>query len=98
MAPSVATSTAIPAATAASVSGGTPMDSVAVVSSGDASQSSSADSAGSEHTCTHTHTHTERSRRVLLALCNRVDIYSEILLLCVKDSIVVFTVLSSYSM
>ncbi|XP_059198367.1 lipopolysaccharide-responsive and beige-like anchor protein isoform X2 [Centropristis striata] len=45
MAPSPATSTTVPAATAASVSGGTPMDSVAVVSSGDASQSSSAESA-----------------------------------------------------
>ncbi|KAM8879745.1 lipopolysaccharide-responsive and beige-like anchor protein isoform 3-T3 [Spinachia spinachia] len=38
-------STAAPAATAPSVSGGTPIDSVAVVSSGDASQSASADPA-----------------------------------------------------
>ncbi|XP_063739788.1 lipopolysaccharide-responsive and beige-like anchor protein isoform X2 [Eleginops maclovinus] len=38
-------STSVPSATAASVSAGTPIDSVAVVSSGDASQSSSADSA-----------------------------------------------------
>ncbi|KAK9540554.1 hypothetical protein VZT92_002998 [Zoarces viviparus] len=45
MAPSPGTSAAVPAATAASVSGGTPIDSVAVVSSGDASQSTSADSA-----------------------------------------------------
>lgn len=45
MAPSPGTSTTVPAATAASVSGGTPIDSVAVVSSGDASQSTSADSA-----------------------------------------------------
>ncbi|XP_029365340.1 lipopolysaccharide-responsive and beige-like anchor protein [Echeneis naucrates] len=42
--PSSATSTPVPAATAASVSAGTPIDSVAVVSSGDASQSTSADS------------------------------------------------------
>ncbi|XP_070683964.1 lipopolysaccharide-responsive and beige-like anchor protein [Pempheris klunzingeri] len=47
MAPSPGTSTPIPAATAASVSGGTPIDSVAVVSSSDASQSTSADSAAS---------------------------------------------------
>ncbi|CAJ1052505.1 lipopolysaccharide-responsive and beige-like anchor protein isoform X4 [Xyrichtys novacula] len=45
MTPSPGTSTPIPAAFAASVSGGTPIDSVAVVSSGDASQSTSADSA-----------------------------------------------------
>nr|XP_020447361.1 lipopolysaccharide-responsive and beige-like anchor protein isoform X3 [Monopterus albus] len=45
MTPSPGTSTPVPAATAASVSAGTPVDSVAVVSSGDASQSSSADSA-----------------------------------------------------
>ncbi|XP_076585380.1 lipopolysaccharide-responsive and beige-like anchor protein isoform X3 [Chaetodon auriga] len=45
MTPSPGTSTPIPAATAASVSGGTPIDSVAVVSSGDASQSTSADPA-----------------------------------------------------
>uniref|UniRef100_A0AAQ4RW25 LPS responsive beige-like anchor protein n=1 Tax=Gasterosteus aculeatus aculeatus TaxID=481459 RepID=A0AAQ4RW25_GASAC len=44
-APSPGASTAVPAATAASVSGGTPIDSVAVVSSGDASQSASADPA-----------------------------------------------------
>ncbi|XP_034543688.1 lipopolysaccharide-responsive and beige-like anchor protein isoform X2 [Notolabrus celidotus] len=43
--PSPSASTPVPAATAASVSGGTPMDSVAVVSSGDASQSTSAESA-----------------------------------------------------
>uniref|UniRef100_A0A672ZPI7 Neurobeachin n=1 Tax=Sphaeramia orbicularis TaxID=375764 RepID=A0A672ZPI7_9TELE len=43
--PSPGLSTPIPAATAASVSGGTPMDSVSVVSAADASQSSSADSA-----------------------------------------------------
>nr|XP_046271216.1 lipopolysaccharide-responsive and beige-like anchor protein isoform X4 [Scatophagus argus] len=42
---STGTSTPIPAATAASVSGVTHIDSVAVVSSGDASQSTSADSA-----------------------------------------------------
>ncbi|KAM7419464.1 hypothetical protein PAMA_016534 [Pampus argenteus] len=42
MTPSPGTSTPVPAATA-SVSGGTPIDSVAVVSSGDASQSTSAD-------------------------------------------------------
>uniref|UniRef100_A0A671U9D5 Neurobeachin n=1 Tax=Sparus aurata TaxID=8175 RepID=A0A671U9D5_SPAAU len=41
MTPSPSTSTPVPAATAASVSGGTPIDSVAVVSSGDASQSTS---------------------------------------------------------
>ncbi|XP_068583930.1 lipopolysaccharide-responsive and beige-like anchor protein isoform X3 [Cebidichthys violaceus] len=45
MAPSPGSSTTVPAATAASVSGGTPIDSVAVVSSSDASQSASADSA-----------------------------------------------------
>uniref|UniRef100_UPI0037E887B8 lipopolysaccharide-responsive and beige-like anchor protein isoform X1 n=1 Tax=Semicossyphus pulcher TaxID=241346 RepID=UPI0037E887B8 len=45
MAPSPGTSTPVSAATAASVSGGTPIDSVAVVSSGDASQSTSAESA-----------------------------------------------------
>uniref|UniRef100_A0A8C2Z5C2 Neurobeachin n=1 Tax=Cyclopterus lumpus TaxID=8103 RepID=A0A8C2Z5C2_CYCLU len=44
-----------PSATAASVSGGTPINSVAVVSSGDSSQS---DSAAGERTHTHTHTHT----------------------------------------
>uniref|UniRef100_A0A8D3C4X7 Neurobeachin n=1 Tax=Scophthalmus maximus TaxID=52904 RepID=A0A8D3C4X7_SCOMX len=44
MTPSPGTSTHVPAATAASVSAGTPMDSVAVVSSGDASESASADS------------------------------------------------------
>uniref|UniRef100_A0A671UFH0 Neurobeachin n=1 Tax=Sparus aurata TaxID=8175 RepID=A0A671UFH0_SPAAU len=48
MTPSPSTSTPVPAATAASVSGGTPIDSVAVVSSGDASQSTSADSAASD--------------------------------------------------
>ncbi|XP_074542545.1 lipopolysaccharide-responsive and beige-like anchor protein isoform X3 [Halichoeres trimaculatus] len=46
--PSPSTSTPVPAATAASVSGGTPIDSVAVVSSGDASQSTSADSASGQ--------------------------------------------------
>ncbi|XP_074485534.1 lipopolysaccharide-responsive and beige-like anchor protein isoform X4 [Sebastes fasciatus] len=46
MAPSPGISTAVPAATAASVSGGTPTDGVAVVSSGDASQGTSADSGG----------------------------------------------------
>ncbi|XP_049428298.1 lipopolysaccharide-responsive and beige-like anchor protein isoform X4 [Epinephelus fuscoguttatus] len=45
--PSPGTSTTVPAATAASVSGVTPMDSVAVVSSGDDSQGASADSAAS---------------------------------------------------
>uniref|UniRef100_A0A3Q3MCG6 Neurobeachin n=1 Tax=Mastacembelus armatus TaxID=205130 RepID=A0A3Q3MCG6_9TELE len=45
MIPSLGTSTSIPAATAASVSAGTPIDSVAVVSPGDASQGTSADSA-----------------------------------------------------
>ncbi|XP_050926223.1 LOW QUALITY PROTEIN: lipopolysaccharide-responsive and beige-like anchor protein [Lates calcarifer] len=45
MMPSPGTSTPVPAATAASVSAGTPIDNVAVVSSGDASQSTSADSA-----------------------------------------------------
>ncbi|KAI3353323.1 hypothetical protein L3Q82_019858 [Scortum barcoo] len=45
MTPSPGTSTPVPAATAASVSGATPIDSVAVVSSGDASQSTPADSA-----------------------------------------------------
>ncbi|XP_041788966.1 lipopolysaccharide-responsive and beige-like anchor protein isoform X3 [Chelmon rostratus] len=45
MTPSPGTSTPVPAATAASVSGGTPIDSVAVVSSGDPSQSTSADPA-----------------------------------------------------
>uniref|UniRef100_A0A671TYS3 Neurobeachin n=1 Tax=Sparus aurata TaxID=8175 RepID=A0A671TYS3_SPAAU len=58
MTPSPSTSTPVPAATAASVSGGTPIDSVAVVSSGDASQSTSADSAASEYTHTHTQAHT----------------------------------------
>ncbi|XP_074485543.1 lipopolysaccharide-responsive and beige-like anchor protein isoform X12 [Sebastes fasciatus] len=48
MAPSPGISTAVPAATAASVSGGTPTDGVAVVSSGDASQGTSADSAGGQ--------------------------------------------------
>uniref|UniRef100_A0A4W6EPP6 Neurobeachin n=1 Tax=Lates calcarifer TaxID=8187 RepID=A0A4W6EPP6_LATCA len=52
MMPSPGTSTPVPAATAASVSAGTPIDNVAVVSSGDASQSTSADSAAGE--CTHT--------------------------------------------
>ncbi|XP_026159212.1 lipopolysaccharide-responsive and beige-like anchor protein isoform X3 [Mastacembelus armatus] len=47
MIPSLGTSTSIPAATAASVSAGTPIDSVAVVSPGDASQGTSADSAAS---------------------------------------------------
>lgn len=43
--PSPASSTSVPAATPASVSGGTPMDSVAVVSTDDASQSTSAEPA-----------------------------------------------------
>ncbi|XP_044046004.1 lipopolysaccharide-responsive and beige-like anchor protein isoform X3 [Siniperca chuatsi] len=47
MTPSPGTSIPVPAATAASVSGGTPIDSVAIVSSDDASQSTSADSAAS---------------------------------------------------
>ncbi|XP_069386036.1 lipopolysaccharide-responsive and beige-like anchor protein isoform X2 [Paralichthys olivaceus] len=47
MAPSPGTSTPVPAATAASVSAGTPIDSVAVVSAADASESTSADSAAS---------------------------------------------------
>uniref|UniRef100_A0A3B4X6H3 LPS responsive beige-like anchor protein n=1 Tax=Seriola lalandi dorsalis TaxID=1841481 RepID=A0A3B4X6H3_SERLL len=55
--PSSGTSTPVPAATAASVSAGTPIDSVALVSSGDASQSTPADSAASEFINTHTHTH-----------------------------------------
>ncbi|KAF3852486.1 hypothetical protein F7725_005841 [Dissostichus mawsoni] len=42
MAPSAGASTSVPSATAASVSAGTPIDSVAMVSSGDASQSTSA--------------------------------------------------------
>ncbi|XP_051240715.1 lipopolysaccharide-responsive and beige-like anchor protein isoform X4 [Dicentrarchus labrax] len=45
MAPSPGTSTPVPAATAASVSGGTSIDSVAVVSSGDAAESTTAESA-----------------------------------------------------
>ncbi|XP_067355901.1 lipopolysaccharide-responsive and beige-like anchor protein isoform X4 [Channa argus] len=45
--PSPGTTIPLPAATAASVSAGTPIDSVALVSSGDASQSTSADSAAS---------------------------------------------------
>ncbi|XP_029706920.1 lipopolysaccharide-responsive and beige-like anchor protein isoform X2 [Takifugu rubripes] len=45
LAPSISASPAAPAATAASVSSGTPMDSVAVVSSGDAAQSTSAEAA-----------------------------------------------------
>ncbi|XP_068176800.1 lipopolysaccharide-responsive and beige-like anchor protein isoform X3 [Antennarius striatus] len=45
--PPLVASTPIPAATAPSVSGGTPVDSVAVVSSGDTSQGTSADSAAS---------------------------------------------------
>lgn len=49
VAASASTLPAVPAATAASVSGGTPMDSVAVVSSGDTSQSSSAEAAGTDH-------------------------------------------------
>lgn len=52
MAASAGTLTAVPAATAASVSGGTPIDSVAVVSSGDTSQSSPADSAGTDYSHT----------------------------------------------
>lgn len=47
MAPSPGTSTAVPAATAASVSAGTPIDGVAIVSSGDVSESTSAVSAAS---------------------------------------------------
>ncbi|CAB1429784.1 unnamed protein product, partial [Pleuronectes platessa] len=47
MAPSPSSSTPVPAATAASVSAGTPIDRVAVVSAGDASESISADSAAS---------------------------------------------------
>lgn len=48
IAPSIGSAVVVPAATAASVSGGTPMESVATVSSGDPSQSTSADSTGSE--------------------------------------------------
>lgn len=49
VASAASTAPAVPAATAASVSGGTPIDSVAVVSSGDTSQSSSAEAAGTDH-------------------------------------------------
>lgn len=49
VASSASTLPAVPAATAASVSGGTPIDSVAVVSSGDTSQSCSAEAAGTDH-------------------------------------------------
>lgn len=49
VASSASTLPAVPAATAASVSGGTPIDSVAVVSSGDTSQSSAAEAAGTDH-------------------------------------------------
>lgn len=50
LAPSISASAAFPAATAASVLSGTAMDSVAVVSSGDASQSTSAEAAAGEDT------------------------------------------------
>lgn len=50
LAPSISASAAFPAATAASVSSGTPMDSVAVVSAADASQSTSAEAAAGEDT------------------------------------------------
>lgn len=53
MAPSPGTSTPIPAATASSVSAGTPMEGVAVVSTTDASEGVSADSAACEWTHTH---------------------------------------------
>lgn len=50
LAPSISASAAAAAATAASVSSGTPMDSVAVVSSGDAAQSTPAEAAAGEDT------------------------------------------------
>uniref|UniRef100_A0A3Q2WJA8 Neurobeachin n=1 Tax=Haplochromis burtoni TaxID=8153 RepID=A0A3Q2WJA8_HAPBU len=50
--PSPGTSTPVLATASASVSGGTPIDSVSVVSSSDASQSTSADSAACKHTNT----------------------------------------------
>lgn len=50
IAPSIGSASVVPAATASSVSAGTPMESVATVSSGDPSQSTSGDSAGSEYT------------------------------------------------
>uniref|UniRef100_A0A665TUE0 Neurobeachin n=1 Tax=Echeneis naucrates TaxID=173247 RepID=A0A665TUE0_ECHNA len=75
--PSSATSTPVPAATAASVSAGTPIDSVAVVSSGDASQSTSADSTASE--CKHKHTHTRTiSERLEHALEKAAPLLREI--------------------
>uniref|UniRef100_A0A667XMQ3 Neurobeachin n=1 Tax=Myripristis murdjan TaxID=586833 RepID=A0A667XMQ3_9TELE len=49
--------TPIPAATAASVSGGTPINSVAVVSAGDASQSTSAETAAGECALQQAHIH-----------------------------------------
>lgn len=52
MMPSPGTSTPVLATASASVSGGTPIDSVSVVSSSDASQSTSADSAACKHTNT----------------------------------------------
>lgn len=50
--PSPGTSTPVLATASGSVSGGTPIDSVSVVSSSDASQSTSADSAACKHTNT----------------------------------------------
>lgn len=52
MAASAGTLATVPAATAVSVSSGTPIDSVAVVSSGDTSQSTPADSAGTHNSHT----------------------------------------------
>uniref|UniRef100_A0A3Q1JRW8 LPS-responsive vesicle trafficking, beach and anchor containing n=1 Tax=Anabas testudineus TaxID=64144 RepID=A0A3Q1JRW8_ANATE len=60
-------------ATAASVSAGTPIDSVAVVSSGDASQSTSADSASSAYTHTHTHLHMLRFSKERVSLTERLE-------------------------
>lgn len=89
MAPSVGTSAAVTAATAASVSSGTPIDSVAVVSSGDASQSTSADSAGSEYTHTHTQIlEGQISHNLDEPATNKINIYLEILLLCVSERII----------
>lgn len=71
MAASSGTLTTVPAATAVSVSSGTPIDSVAVVSSGDTSQSTPADSAGTHY-----------SRTDILFFFLTEFIFEAILLLC----------------
>lgn len=96
--PSPGTSTPVLTTASASVSGGTPIDSVSVVSSSDASQSTSADSAACKHTDAQTQNRTavlaeqrgQLSHRVDESAEEKVNIYLEIVLLYMSDGIMVF--------